>query len=186
MKEGEVVQAQVVQAQVVGQPVVQQPVQYGGMPVVGVSHEQMDQQASQFGWMMYLGGCFLCWCCGGVGFFLWAAVACMHFCKPADQRARLPQERTVACCSLWTAVLSLIATIAIIVAMTAWVWAAASELQDAIECGCTNVSPWSALVTYEQETFAGYYCQDRIADTCIQYNGPGTCDSSSRICTFGY
>eukprot|EP00930_Biecheleria_cincta_P041949 TRINITY_DN28848_c1_g1_i1.p1 TRINITY_DN28848_c1_g1~~TRINITY_DN28848_c1_g1_i1.p1 ORF type:complete len:192 (-),score=10.64 TRINITY_DN28848_c1_g1_i1:163-738(-) len=132
--QAQVVQGQVVQAQVVGQPmhvvgqtgVVYQPM----LQVPGYGDHmgwQEDQEAAQQAWVLYGIGCFLCWCFGPCGPCFWYFVACKHFCKPAAEQKRLQQERTVACVSLWTAVFSSLAIVAIFIFYVAVVASAASS-----------------------------------------------------------
>merc|ERR1719291_927329 len=68
--------------------------------------ERLDRQASETGWLVYLGGWCLCCCCGPVGPILWFTIAGVFFCKPSEHRERFERERNVAMVSLWTGVLT--------------------------------------------------------------------------------
>mmetsp|Transcript_64160 Transcript_64160/g.142671 ORF Transcript_64160/g.142671 Transcript_64160/m.142671 type:complete len:154 (-) Transcript_64160:256-717(-) len=138
-------QPQVVQATVVGQPagqpVVGQPI--GTSPYGGPQYYQQGPQAyyapnadvaaANNGWMLYGIGWFLCCCFGPVGPIFWLVVACMHFCKPEEQRKMLPEERQVACCSLWTGVISIVIEVALVVFILAFVVSTASAINSTIE-----------------------------------------------------
>ncbi|CAK9105317.1 unnamed protein product [Durusdinium trenchii] len=101
-----VVHGTVVQGTVVGQPVVWED-RWGypvGQPVGPVV---TDDQGAQSGWFLYAIGWALCCCFGPVGPIFWLVVGCRHFCKPEEERKRLPQEGQVASVSLVTALLTM-------------------------------------------------------------------------------
>ncbi|CAK0890984.1 unnamed protein product, partial [Prorocentrum cordatum] len=75
---------------------------------------RQDRQASETGWLVYLGGWCLCCCCGPVGPILWFTIAGAFFCKPAEHRERFERERSVATVSLWTGVLTTLAILLLI------------------------------------------------------------------------
>ena len=160
----QVVQAQVVQATVVGQPVgqagyqpgyyQQQPgYQYQGQPVYGQQPPSAyngygaysptpDQSGAQMGWMLYGIGWVLCCCFGPVGPIFWFVVACMHFCKPKEDRANLPMEGQVACVSLGTAIVTTVLTVIVIILLIS-MWA---SIMSTVEDG--SYSSYSSGYSY--------------------------------------
>lgn len=141
-EQNQVVQAQVVQATVVGQPVGQAtypqvPYQAQGHPigqpgpVYGGPYVQTpDQAGAQQGWLLYGIGWVLCCCFGPVGPVFWFVVACMHYCKPKEVRQNLPQEAQIACVSLWTAIVTTILTVALLILIIVSFVGVASTIQD--------------------------------------------------------
>eukprot|EP00747_Dinoflagellata_sp_TGD_P169814 gnl/TRDRNA2_/TRDRNA2_199779_c0_seq1.p1 gnl/TRDRNA2_/TRDRNA2_199779_c0~~gnl/TRDRNA2_/TRDRNA2_199779_c0_seq1.p1 ORF type:complete len:243 (+),score=29.07 gnl/TRDRNA2_/TRDRNA2_199779_c0_seq1:105-731(+) len=109
-------------ATVVGQPV---GMPYGGgmggmygMEYMESEEERryrQDQTGASMGWIMYLYGWALCCCCGPIGIIFWYMVACLHWCKPKEQRQHLQQERSVALVSLYTGVFCSIITISVVI-----------------------------------------------------------------------
>lgn len=65
-------------------------------------NERQDRKHSEIGWVLYCMGWALCCCCGPIGPVFWFAIACMHWCRPATERERLPREHAMATVSLWT------------------------------------------------------------------------------------
>ncbi|CAE7238288.1 unnamed protein product, partial [Symbiodinium necroappetens] len=98
---------------------------YGG----GYYQPNADQQGAQNGWMMYGLGWFFCCCFGPIGPIFWFVVACMHFCKPEEARKQLPQERQVACMSLWTAIICLVIEVVLIIFLVTFVFTTAEAIR---------------------------------------------------------
>lgn len=123
------VPAEVVQAQVVGQPamVIGQPAGMPGGMVYQPVQASPDQQSAQQAWLLYGVGCFLCWCMGPCGLCVWYTAACMHFCKPEEQRRQLPQTGQAACVSLVTAIISTVLIGVLIILYVALVATAVSN-----------------------------------------------------------
>mmetsp|Transcript_52385 Transcript_52385/g.125133 ORF Transcript_52385/g.125133 Transcript_52385/m.125133 type:complete len:313 (+) Transcript_52385:75-1013(+) len=99
--------------------------------------DQLDFQASQQAWVMYMMGCGICCCapqCLPVVSIVWFSVAAVHMCRPAEQRAQLPRERAVAIFALLTFLVPM-AMIAMTVLRTA-------NAEAAAEAACQPPKEW--------------------------------------------
>jgi len=111
-------------ATVVGMPIgmMQMHGPHGGMgvhPFPELDIDRSDRQHSEIGWVLYCVGWALCLCCGPIGPFFWFATACMHWCRPKEDRERMPREHAMATVSLCTGSLGTALAVFLFLAMAA-------------------------------------------------------------------
>eukprot|EP00930_Biecheleria_cincta_P003819 TRINITY_DN104729_c0_g1_i1.p1 TRINITY_DN104729_c0_g1~~TRINITY_DN104729_c0_g1_i1.p1 ORF type:complete len:337 (-),score=77.56 TRINITY_DN104729_c0_g1_i1:63-1073(-) len=73
------------------------------LPAAGVSLEEADRQATTRDWLIYVLAFPIC-CCAGplVAMIIWAVLAMIYFCKPAEERQRRPRQYGPACAAAST------------------------------------------------------------------------------------
>lgn len=73
------------------------------LPAAGVSLEEADRQATNRDWLIYVLAFPVCCCVGPlVSLIIWAVLAMVYFCKPAEERQRRPRQWGPACAAAST------------------------------------------------------------------------------------
>jgi len=73
------------------------------LPMAEVSLEEVDRQASNRDWLIYgLAFPACCFCGPFVAMIIWAVLATIYFCKPAEERLRRPRQYGPACAAAST------------------------------------------------------------------------------------
>jgi hypothetical protein len=73
------------------------------LPSAGVSLEEADRQATNRDWLIYVLAFPVCCCVGPlVSMIIWAVLAMIYFCKPAEERQRRPRQYGPACAAAST------------------------------------------------------------------------------------
>mmetsp|Transcript_141022 Transcript_141022/g.351713 ORF Transcript_141022/g.351713 Transcript_141022/m.351713 type:complete len:233 (-) Transcript_141022:244-942(-) len=172
-----VVVGTVVQPTAVGQPVGAPLPTYGYDP--NAAQRQADSQNAGMGWIIYAVGWFVCCCCGPCGPIFWFAVGCMHFCKPKEQRDRLPQEKVVAQVSICTGVCCTIVTVLAIIAYIALAVAVGDLIENYPKFCSTSCS--NGWTRYDE--IACYTNATAVCSTATYVGEEAQCDWGEYACT---